>query len=211
MGLRVTLRQVRLRPMTPEQIKDILAKHLAWRQGDPAGVRANLHGAYLSGADLSRAYLGGADLSRAYLGGADLSRAYLGGADLSRAYLSGAYLHGANLSGAYLRDADLRGANLRDATGLPPVPIVQDLDQKVLTCIEVPGALDMSTWHTCETTHCLAGWGIQLAGAAGTALERVVGSAVAGELIFRASTGSAPDFYASDESALAEMRERASA
>ena len=87
--------------------------------------RANLSGAYLSGADLSGAnlsgaYLSGADLSGANLSGADLSRADLSRANLSGAYLSGAYLSGAdlsraNLSGAYLSGADLSGANLSGA------------------------------------------------------------------------------------------------
>jgi uncharacterized protein YjbI with pentapeptide repeats len=71
-------------------------------------MRANLTGAYLSGANLMRAnltgaYLSGANLSGANLSGANLSRANLSGADLSwadltRANLSGAYLSRANLS-----------------------------------------------------------------------------------------------------------------
>ena len=92
--------------------------------------RANLFGAYLSGASLSRAdlsganlseanlfgaYLSGADLSEANLSGANLSGAYLSGASLSRANLSGANLSEANLFGAYLSRADLSGANLSGA------------------------------------------------------------------------------------------------
>jgi len=76
------------------------------------GARANLSGAYLSGADLSGAYLSGADLSRAYLSDANLSRAYLSDANLSGADLSRAYLSDANLSGAYLSGANLSGADL---------------------------------------------------------------------------------------------------
>jgi len=68
-------------------------------------AKADLSGAYLSGANLS-----GAHLRDAYLSGANLS-----GANLSGANLSGAYLRDADLSGAYLRDADLSGAYLRDA------------------------------------------------------------------------------------------------
>jgi hypothetical protein len=43
---------------TPEQLADILAKHLAWWRSEPEGSRAYLRGAYLRGA-----YLSGADLS----------------------------------------------------------------------------------------------------------------------------------------------------
>jgi hypothetical protein len=77
--------------------------------------RADLSGAYLSGADLNRAYLNRANLSDANLSGADLNRAYLSGAYLNRADLSGAYLNRADLSGADLSGADLSGANLSDA------------------------------------------------------------------------------------------------
>ena len=78
--------------MNNEKLKDILDKHLKWLKGEKGGERADLSGAYLSGAYLSRA-----DLSGAYLSGADLSGAYLSGADLSRAYLSRADLSGAKI------------------------------------------------------------------------------------------------------------------
>ena len=79
--------------MTPDEIKSVLDAHVLWKNKKKGGVRADLsgadlYGANLSGADLSRAYLYGANLS-----GADLSRAYLYGADLSRANLSGANLY----------------------------------------------------------------------------------------------------------------------
>jgi uncharacterized protein YjbI with pentapeptide repeats len=82
--------------------------------------RADLSGAYLSGANLSRAdlrgaYLSGADLSGADLSGANLSRADLSRADLSRADLRGAYLSGADLSGADLSGANLSMADLSRA------------------------------------------------------------------------------------------------
>jgi hypothetical protein len=83
--------------MTPIDLPTILSKHAAWWRNDPAGKRANLRSANLSGANLS-----GADLRSANLSGANLR-----GADLS----------GANLSGANLRGADLSGADLRSAIG----------------------------------------------------------------------------------------------
>jgi hypothetical protein len=105
---------------TADEIKDVLAKHLAWLRGEAAGARANLSGADLSGANLSganlyRADLSGANLSGANLSGANLYRADLSGANLYRADLSGAYLSGANLSGA-----DLSGADLGPRAIVPP-------------------------------------------------------------------------------------------
>jgi hypothetical protein len=78
-----------------------------WLEDEGIIPRANLGGAYLSGANLREADLYGADLGGADLRGADLYGANLGGADLRRADL-----YGANLGGAYLGGADLCGANL---------------------------------------------------------------------------------------------------
>ena len=67
----------------------------------------------------------------------------------------------------------------------------------------------MDSWHTCETTHCMAGWAIHLAGEAGYALEKKVGSHRAGQLIFDRSTQSCPHFYAPNARALEDLRRRA--
>jgi hypothetical protein len=68
----------------------------------------------------------------------------------------------------------------------------------------------MDQWHTCETTHCRAGWAIHLAGVAGKVLEHCCGSNVAGALIHIASSpaleGKVPNFFASNEAALADIR-----
>src|SRR6185312_491459 len=64
--------------MTPEQIKDVLARHGKWLRGESGGARADLRGANLSGADLSGANLRGANLSGADLSGANLRGAILG-------------------------------------------------------------------------------------------------------------------------------------
>jgi hypothetical protein len=117
-----------------------------------------------------------------------------------------AVAHGAYLSGANLRGANLRGADLRDAK-YESVPRVAKLDAKILKLIESgEGSLDMSQWHSCETTHCRAGWAVHLAGKDGYELERRLGStSAAGALIYHRSTGRIPDFYASDEDALADL------
>jgi len=71
-----------MRKFTKDELAEIIRKHGLYLADKEGGERANLSGAYLSGA-----YLSGADLSRAYLSGANLSRADLSGADLSRANL----------------------------------------------------------------------------------------------------------------------------
>ena len=95
----------------------ILKQHTLWFVGDPAGTRADLHGANLWGADLHGANLCEADLSGAVLCEADLCGADLCGANLCEAGLREADLrradlNGANLHGANLNEADLSGANL---------------------------------------------------------------------------------------------------
>jgi len=173
---------------------------------------ANLSDAVLSGADLSGADLSGADLRGADLSGADLSGADLRGADLRVANLRGAVLSVANLRGAVLSDAvlsgaDLRVANLRDAV----IPIVENLHQRILADVEQrPESFNMRTWHNeCGTSHCRAGWAIHLAGAAGYALEERLGAPAAGALITLASCPfleRVPNFYATNEEALADIR-----
>jgi hypothetical protein len=62
-----------------------------------------------------------------------------------------------------------------------------------------PDALKMDTWHTCETTHCLAGWAVHLSGAAGKALEAVTSPSVAGAIL---APSLAHLFYVGNEEAL---------
>jgi len=163
-------------------------------------VGADLRGAYLGDADLGGADLRDADLVGAYLGGA-----YLGGADLGGADLVGAYLVGADLRGAYLGGAYLGGADLRDAK-LPYAPKIENIDSRILAAIESGGSLNMGQWHSCETTHCRAGWAIHLTGEAGKVLEDQIGSANAAVLIYMASRGSFPNFYADDATAMADIK-----
>jgi hypothetical protein len=186
---------------------------------------ANLSGADLSGADLSDADLRDADLSDADLSGADLSGADLRDANLSGADLSGANLSGANLSGADLSDADLSGAsaesgpfsacqNDRYAKRLqkyrakyPEAPVIDDLDVKIAQIIDSgSGELQMNQWHSCETTHCRAGWAITLAGEPGKSLEQKYGPHRAGVILYAVSTGRIPSFYTTNNLALADIR-----
>jgi hypothetical protein len=194
---------------------------------------ANLADANLAGADLADADLAGADLAGANLAGAYLAGAYLAGANLADANLAGANLADADLADANLAGARNvpSGATAtdppepyvravtdeeREARRLarmqryrerhPEVPVVEQLDAKILRAVTLGGGtLNMSEWHTCETTHCRAGWAITLAGDAGRALEAEHGPHRAGAMIYRASTGRVPYFYATTENALADI------
>jgi uncharacterized protein YjbI with pentapeptide repeats len=177
---------------------------------------ARKNGADLRGADLRYAHLRYAHLSGANLRGADLRYAHLryahlSGANLSDAHLSGADLRGAHLSGADLRGADLSGAYLSGAY-LSDAPKIENIHQAVYAAASAEGALNMGDWHTCETTHCRAGWVVHLAGDAGRDLEERIGTPAAASLIYLASDpaiGKFPDFYCDNETALADMKDRA--
>jgi len=155
----------------------------------------------LCGAHLRYANLRGADLSGADLRDADLRGANLRGADLSGANLRGADLSGANLSGVYLRGADLSGA--------PECLKIKNIHQTILQATEKEGALCMSDWHTCKTTHCRAGWVVQLAGDAGKVLEFSIGTPAAASFIYMISDPKLekiPDFYASNDEAMEDIK-----
>ena len=179
---------------------------------------AVLRDAVLRDADLSGADLRDADLSGAVLRGADLSGAVLRGAVLRDAVLSGAVLSGAVLRGAVLRGADLSGADLsgavlRDAD-LSGVPRIPNIHQEVFKAASAPGALNMRDWHTCDTTHCRAGWVIALAGEAGRAMEFCMGTPAAAAMIYLASDPKIekiPDFYCGNTEALEDMKRLAEA
>jgi hypothetical protein len=199
---------------------DLSGADLSWADLSKANLswadlsKANLSGANLSGANLSRANLSKADLSKANLSGADLSGANLSGANLSRANLSKANLSwadlskanlsGADLSGADLGWANLRGANLSEVVGLAIASDAPERLQAVATAALADNGLDMSRWHTCNTTHCISGWAIHQAGELGRLLEGVAGPDVAGLMLL------GPDaqrhFYDENEAAAEWLR-----
>jgi hypothetical protein len=129
-------------------------------------------------------------------------------ANLSYADLRDANLRDANLSGADLSYANLSGANLRDAN-LSKCPVkIECIHRQVFEAARQDGALDMTRWHACGTTHCRAGWVVTLAGPGGAALEYVLGTSAAAAVIYMASDPNLeriPDFYCDNETALADM------
>ncbi len=186
--------QIECSPDAPPGLKLGLAVKWAIKAG------ANLSGAYLSGANLSRANLWGANLSGANLSRADLSGANLSGADLSGANLSGAYLSGANLSGA-----NLSGANLPKAVqAMRPKDDAEAkarLEAVATAALAGDDTLKMTDWHYCETSHCVAGWAVHLAGPAGYLLEEIVGPHAAGAILL--GDDAAKHFYDSNADAKA--------
>lgn len=119
---------------------------------------------------------------------------FAGDYENAHAAILAAYKAGANLRGADLRDADLRDANL----GFKPDETLPLRVARTIT--DSNEALDMAHWHTCETTHCLAGWAVHLSGAAGYALETVTGgTATAGALLMPSA---AHLFYATNREAM---------
>jgi hypothetical protein len=70
----------------------------------------------------------------------------------------------------------------------------------------------MDTWHTCDTTHCRAGWVVTLAGEAGKKLEAFHNTELAAALIYRESSPhkvSCARFYDSNEEAMADIKRMA--
>ena len=156
------------------------------------------------------------DFYRAHLRVADLTGANLEGANLTGANLEGANLEGADLTDADLTDADLGCAGLSRAklrgAKLPyDAPVVPNIHKKLAHVVN-ENNLDMREWHTCETTHCRAGWAVTLAGEPGRELEEKIGTNAAAALIYMASDPELeqiPDWFAGKKTALADIQEMA--
>ena len=120
-------------------------------------------------------------------------------ANLTGADLTGAYLTRADLTGANLARANLTGAYLSGVIGLK---IAADAPARLLAVARAalqPGALYMNDWHTCETTHCISGWAVHLAGEVGCVLETAVGVHMAG--LYLLGVEAAGHFYDTNKEA----------
>jgi hypothetical protein len=62
----------------------------------------------------------------------------------------------------------------------------------------------MGSWHTCETTHCIAGWAVHLAGEEGKALEVKHDTHLAGLSLL--GHEAAAHFYDNNEAATAWLQ-----
>jgi len=89
------------------------------------------------------------------------------------------------------------------------VPVIENIHQKILDAIRDNGnELEMSTWHTCDTTHCRGGWAVHLAGKAGRELEKRTSTLFAAMQIYKASSPIRvfpPRFYETNEVAMADI------
>ena len=69
------------------------------------------------------------------------------------------------------------------------IPIIKNIHRAILDAVTPPDhKLNMSTWHTCGTTHCRAGWAVHLAGEEGYKLENLAGTCFAAMMIFKYSS-----------------------
>ena len=103
----------------------------------------------------------------------------------------------------------LRGdPSVTNEPGVPPIPRIENIHQRVYEAVSQPKALNMSTWHSCGTTHCRAGWVTTLAGEAGKKLEEFHNTELAAMLIYRESGYhiNPARFYDSNADALADMK-----
>ena len=67
----------------------------------------------------------------------------------------------------------------------------------------------MSDWHTCETTHCRAGWVVHKAGPTGYALAEATDTAFAAQQIYKKSSPirvSPVRFFETNEVAMADIQ-----
>ncbi len=186
--------------ITQEEIKEKLILHAKYLLKQEGGERLNLRHA-----DLSYAKLTDADLRHADLSHADLSYANLRYADLRHAKLNHADLSNADLTNADLSHADLSGANL------PKTVKIENLFIQIQSAIKSGGRLNMSEWHGCETTHCIAGWVINLAGETGRVMENLLGTPWAAALLILESCpyleGKVPNFHSSNEDGMKFINE----
>jgi hypothetical protein len=69
------------------------------------------------------------------------------------------------------------------------VPVIENIHTKVCEAVcGRPTALDMTDWHTCDTTHCRAGWVVHLAGKPGYELEKKTNTLFAAMQIYHKSS-----------------------
>ena len=89
------------------------------------------------------------------------------------------------------------------------VPKIENVHQKVLEAINHDdNILEMGSWHTCETTHCRAGWVTVLAGKEGKKLEEETSTLFAAMQIYKESSSikvSPTRFYESNKVAMEDI------
>ena len=99
----------------------------------------------------------------------------------------------------------------KEIKGVLEIPMIKNIHKAVLKAIKKEGCkLNMNSWHTCETTHCRAGWVVILAGEEGLKLEKETSTAFSAYQIYKASSDikvSFNDFYVNDKKAMESIIE----
>ena len=94
-------------------------------------------------------------------------------------------------------------------SGPPRTPVIENIHQTVYAAASRPKALAMNDWHTCEKTHCWAGWVVTLAGEEGKKLEKFFDTPLAAMKILDASSPiqvSPVRFFEANDEALEHMK-----
>lgn len=99
-------------------------------------------------------------------------------------------------------------SGMAPAKVVSPVPVIEKIHEKIFAACSAHGALNMNHWHSCDTTHCRAGWVVTLAGAEGKALEERTSTLFAAQQIYHASGYdiSPCRFFDGDKAAMDDMR-----
>ena len=90
------------------------------------------------------------------------------------------------------------------------IPVIENIHQKVLEAVTADThKLNMSEWHTCDTTHCRAGWVVHIAGKDGYELEKKTSTLFAAQQIYHHSCPDVPvsptRFYEPNEKAMSDI------
>jgi hypothetical protein len=87
--------------------------------------------------------------------------------------------------------------------------VIEGIHGRILEAVSKEGALEMRTWHTCDTTHCRAGWVVTLAGDKGRELEEETSTCFAAMQIYKASSPirvSPARFYETNTAAMNDIK-----
>jgi hypothetical protein len=90
--------------------------------------------------------------------------------------------------------------------------VVEKIHTKLYETIKPNGhnnKLNMADWHTCDTTHCRAGWIVHLAGEQGYELEKKTSTQFAAMQIYKASSPirvSPVRFFETNEIAMEDIK-----
>lgn len=201
--------------LTQQQLNKLLDDHELWlatrgRQGE----QLYLHGKVIEGGDfrrnLSEAVLGSNRFRFCDFTGANFSHAHCVNSVFEESRLDFAILSGrfdyCKFPGTSIMSQTIgrMSAYHADFTSCRNFPFLSDAEQRLLDVAIIatrPGNLVMDAWHGCNSTHCIAGWAVHLAGPFGDHLVNLHGHDIAGLMLLGAEAHNY--FFSSEEQALA--------